>query len=205
MIRAARGRERVRQKWPAANPRSLRIAVGSGVRRSGGGDGQDVSRRTQRIASVIRNVVAEAIRTQLSDPRVEPWTSVTRVQVSPDLTVAHVNVSVMAENPARRKLCVQALQAASGRLRSMLARHLTARQIPRLEFHLDDSVQQSIRTVDAIDRVLAESARPLAAAEPREEAAAQATGAEGGPALDAEDGVGRAASVAATERRTPER
>lgn len=114
-----------------------------------------MSRRTERVASVIRDVVAEGIRTQLSDPRLEPWTSITRVQVSPDLTVAHINVSVMSENPARRKLCVQALQAASGRLRAMLARRLVTRQIPRLEFHLDESVQQSLRTIDTIERVLA--------------------------------------------------
>jgi ribosome-binding factor A len=122
---------------------------------------------------VIRNVVAEGIRTQLNDPRLEPWTSITRVQVSPDLTVAHVNVSVMSENPARRRLCVQALQAASGRLRAMLARRLVARQIPRLEFHLDDSVQQSLRTIDTIERVLCGSVRgeggassPAASADP---------------------------------------
>jgi ribosome-binding factor A len=125
-----------------------------------GGDGKDVSRRTERVASVIRDVIAEGIRTQLSDPRLDPWTSVTRVQVSPDLAVAHVNVSVMSENPARRRLCVQALQAAAGRLRTLLARRLTARQTPRLEFHLDDSVQQSLRTIDTIDRVLGQSARP---------------------------------------------
>ena len=114
-----------------------------------------MSRRSERVASLVRNILAEAIQSRLSDPRIEPLTSITRVEVSPDLSVAHVYVSVMAEE-ARRELSVRALRHAAGRLRSLVARELTLRQAPELDFRLDESVQQSFRTVQQIDGLMEE-------------------------------------------------
>jgi len=116
-----------------------------------------MSRRTQRVASVIRDVVAEAIP-RMNDPRLEPLTSITRVEVSPDLSIARVNVSVLADAPARRQLSVDALRAAAGRMRAVVGEHLSTRQIPRLEFHLDESLRRSFETVQVIDHVM-ENAR----------------------------------------------
>jgi ribosome-binding factor A len=114
-----------------------------------------VSRRTERVASLIRSVVADAIHNRLSDPRIESLTSITRVEVSADLSVAHVYVSVMAEEP-RQKLSVQALRHASGRLRSLVAEQVVLRQAPALDFRLDGSVQGSFQTVQQIDRIMEE-------------------------------------------------
>lgn len=114
-----------------------------------------MTRRTERIGNLIRNVVAEAIQRRLSDPRIVPLTSVTRVEVAADLSVAHVHVSVM-ESEAKQKLCVLALQNAARRMRAMLAERLVARQVPRLDFKLDQSVKESFRTVETIDAAMAE-------------------------------------------------
>ena len=124
-----------------------------------------MSRRTERVASLIRTIVAEAIQSRLSDPRIEPLTSITRVEVSADLSVAHVYVSVMAE-AVRRELSVRALRHASGRLRSLVAREVSLRQVPELDFRLDESVQQSFRTVQQIDGLMEELGEP---AEPHAE------------------------------------
>lgn len=115
-----------------------------------------MSRRTDRIAHLIRNVVAEGILTRLSDPRIPTLTSVTKVEVSPDLSSAHVHVSVMAE-PKKQKLALQALQHAAGRLRSMVAEQLTARQVPWLRFHLDDSVRRGGAMVEQLDQLMREA------------------------------------------------
>lgn len=112
-----------------------------------------MSRRTEKIASVIRTVVADAIQRRLSDPRIEPFTSITHIEVAPDLSCAHVNVSVMAR-PARQKLCVEALQSAAGKLRGMLGRQLSTRIVPELRFHLDESLQRSMETIRLIDEIV---------------------------------------------------
>jgi len=108
------------------------------------------------VANQIRAILAEAICTRLSDPRLSPFTSITRVDVSPDFAVAHVYVSVMEERDARRRLSVQALQSAAGRLRAVLGRGLRTRQIPRLVFHLDESLRRGFETVQIIDRLMGE-------------------------------------------------
>jgi ribosome-binding factor A len=132
-----------------------------------------VSRRTERVASLIRTVVAEAIQNRLSDPRILPLTSVTRTEVSADLSVARVHVSVMADE-RRRELCVRALRHAAGRLRSFVAEAVTLRQVPRLEFHLDDSVQRSFETVETLDRIMTEMGeRPAWDLHEQEDAAAE--------------------------------
>lgn len=114
-----------------------------------------MSRRTERVASLIRTILAGAIQSHLSDPRIEPLTSITHVEVSADLSVAYVYVSVMAEAP-RRELTVRALRHASGRLRSLVAREVSLRQVPQLDFRLDESVQQSFKTVQQIDGLMEE-------------------------------------------------
>ncbi|HMQ15698.1 MAG TPA: 30S ribosome-binding factor RbfA [Phycisphaerae bacterium] len=119
-----------------------------------------MSRRTERVASLIRDVVADAIP-RMNDPRLEPLTSITRVEVSSDLSIARLNVSVLAESEARRNLSVEALRGAAGRLRTLLREHLYARQVPRLEFHLDESLRRGFQVVQTIERVM-ESQRPPA-------------------------------------------
>jgi ribosome-binding factor A len=115
----------------------------------------DLSRRTERVGNLIRQLVAETIQNRLQDPRIPTITSVTRVEVSDDFSVAHVYVSVMAAEP-QRKLCVAALQKASGLFRRVLAPELSLRKIPALDFRLDDSVRQGFETVEVIDRAMRE-------------------------------------------------
>jgi ribosome-binding factor A len=113
------------------------------------------SRRTERIASLIRALIAEEIQHGLSDPRIPTITSITRVEVAPDLTVARVFVSVMSEE-SQRKLCLSALESAAGHLRWLVGRELDLRRTPELSFRLDDSVRGAFETVERIDRLMNE-------------------------------------------------
>ncbi|MBL8880366.1 MAG: 30S ribosome-binding factor RbfA [Phycisphaerales bacterium] len=115
-----------------------------------------MSRRTERVSHLIRNVIADAIRTEVSDPRLERLTSVTRVEISDDLSVARVYVSVMASE-ARRKLTLEALKAAAGRIRAFVRDQVTLRTLPRLTFFLDDSVRRAAEMVNTLDRLVAEA------------------------------------------------
>jgi ribosome-binding factor A len=107
------------------------------------------------VASVIRSVVAQAILTRLNDPRIPTITSITEVEVSDDLTLARLHISVMAPEP-QRQLCLTALQSATGFLRRLLGPALQLRLIPRLEFRLDESLRRSFDTIAAIDNAMRE-------------------------------------------------
>jgi len=112
------------------------------------------SRRVERVASVIRRVLAEAVQARLHDPRIPTITSITRVEVSADFSVARVYVSVL-DTPARQKLCVQALQSSAGFLRRLLGRELRLRTLPVLDFRLDDSLKRGFETCQILDRLAA--------------------------------------------------
>jgi len=149
----------------------------------------------------MRATLASAIQSRLSDPRIEPLTSITRVEVSADLSVAHVYVSVLADE-TRRKLSVRALRHAAGRLRSLVAEQLTLRQVPVLEFRLDESVQRSFETVQQLDQIMAElDAAPDPAGEPGDSKPPAASAS----ATDSKTCRDGGAATSMPDRRTPER
>jgi len=110
------------------------------------------SRRTQKAAEAIREVVSMAILTDLRDPRVADVT-VTYVEVSADMRQAKVHVSVMGDD-AKQKLCLHGLQSSAGFLQSKVANRIDTRYTPRLKFELDMGVKNSIAIAKMLSDVL---------------------------------------------------
>lgn len=132
------------------------LVVGRGPRVwSAAGVRVTVSRRTERVASLIRTLLAEAIQTKLHDPRIPPITSITEVEIDPEFSRARVYVSVLESDP-KRKLCIEALQSSAGLLRRQIGGDLHLRRTPVLDFHLDDSLRHGFETVQLIDQAMAE-------------------------------------------------
>ena len=114
--------------------------------------------RPERVASVIQQVVSEAIAQKLSDPRIATMTSVTRVEVTHDLEHAKVFVSVMGDAAVQRRT-MQGLKSAAGMVQKLLAGELPIRQCPHLSFHLDESIKRAAETYRLIDEAMAEIRR----------------------------------------------
>lgn len=113
------------------------------------------SHRPERVANLIRQIVSDAIATKLSDPRIAPFASVTRVDMSPDLEYAHVYVSVMGELTVQRRT-IAGLKSAAGTIQRMLAGELTMRHCPKLTFVLDDSIKKGAETIRLINEAMEE-------------------------------------------------
>jgi ribosome-binding factor A len=112
------------------------------------------SRRVQKAAEAIREVVGMAILTDLKDPRIENAT-VTYVEVSPDMRSAKVHVSVMGDD-AKQNLCLRGLQHSAGYLQSKIAKRIDTRYTPRLRFELDMGVKKSLAIAQLLHDVLPE-------------------------------------------------
>jgi len=111
-----------------------------------------MSHRKERLAHFIRDVVSDAISNRIADPRVHPFTSVTRVEVSPDLRNADVFLSVMgSESESRTTL--RGMNSARGMIQTRLAKQVKMRQCPLLRFELDDSIKTAINTIQQIDQL----------------------------------------------------
>lgn len=105
--------------------------------------------RKEKVASVVRRIVSEAIVHQLHDPRVAPLTTVTRVEMTGDLLIAKVYLSVQGEGAAEERT-LQAVRHAAGYLQRMVARELPVRQCPALRFEIDKRVKGTRRTMDLL-------------------------------------------------------
>jgi ribosome-binding factor A len=110
------------------------------------------SRRVEKAAEAIREVVSMAILTDLKDPRVRDVT-VTYVEVSPDMRHAKVHVSVMGDD-THQNLSLRGLQSAAGYLQAKIARDIDLRYTPKLSFLLDQGVKRSIAVAQILQQVL---------------------------------------------------
>ena len=114
------------------------------------------SRRAQKVAEAIREVVGMAILAELNDPRIQNVT-VTYVEVSGDLRLAKVHVSVMGDE-VKQNLSLRGLQSAAGFLQSKCAKRINTRYTPKIEFYLDQGVKNSIEISRILKEVLPDEA-----------------------------------------------
>ena len=110
------------------------------------------SRRVQKAAEAIREVVSMAILADLKDPRIQDVT-VTYVEVSADLRHAKVHVSVMGDE-THQNLSLRGLQSAAGFLQAKIAQRIDLRYTPKLSFLLDQGVKRSIAVAQILQEVL---------------------------------------------------
>lgn len=116
-----------------------------------------MTRRQDRVNVLLRQEISSLLRTELRDPRLGAMVSVTRVQVSPDLRWARVYVSVMGDREAKART-IEGLRSAAGFLKRSLRDRLTMKNVPRLNFYLDESIEEGARLLELIDRMAARRA-----------------------------------------------
>jgi ribosome-binding factor A len=115
-----------------------------------------MSRRTERVASVIQQELAQIIMHELSDPRLTGLPSITRVKVSPDLSIADVFVTIMG-TPGQQNAALNALRHSAGLMRTKLTGAMTLRVAPYLKFHLDENVKKEIEMLELLQKVAREN------------------------------------------------
>jgi ribosome-binding factor A len=116
-----------------------------------------MTRRAERISSLIRQDIGELLQAHTNDPRLKALISVTQVQTSADLKNAKVSVSVLGDKKQVEDV-LKAFRSAAGYFRHELAKRLTTRVIPELTFELDESIERGVRISNLIDQVVAEDA-----------------------------------------------
>ena len=114
------------------------------------------SRRQEKVARVIKESVSDTIANRLGDPRIEGFVSVVEVDVSPDLRNANVFISIMVENDAVRRRTFSAIEHATKHIQARLSRKMTAKFCPRLHFHEDNKLKNTLETLRIIDEATKE-------------------------------------------------
>lgn len=103
-----------------------------------------MSFRLNRLAEEIKREVTDILQTQLKDPRVSKFASITGVELSKDLRHAKIYVSVLGSEEDQNKT-LDGLTSATGFIRSKIGNRIRLRYIPEIIFHLDPSIQKGIK------------------------------------------------------------
>ena len=110
-----------------------------------------MSKRTERVADLIRRELADILMNRMRDPRLG-FVSVTGVEVSPDLGHAVVYLSSL-DGAEKRAEIIKVLSYAVPFLRRELAPRLGLREVPTLRFIYDESIERGARIEDLLRKI----------------------------------------------------
>ena len=108
--------------------------------------------KNTRINAEVQHELANLIRGGIKDPRIHPMTSVTAVEVAPDLKTCRAYISVLGDEEEKRNT-LQGLKNAEGYIRRQLAKTINLRNTPEIRFILDESIEYGVAMSKLIDEV----------------------------------------------------
>ena len=111
--------------------------------------------KNTRVNGEVMKELSLIIQNQIKDPRIHPMTSVTAVEVAPDLKTCKAYISVLGDEEAQKNT-LAGLRSAEGYIRRELARTVNLRNTPQIRFVLDQSIAYGINMSKLIDHVVKE-------------------------------------------------
>jgi ribosome-binding factor A len=116
------------------------------------------TRRTSRVGENVRDALVAVFRNDLKDVQLG-WSSISEVEVSPDLHYARVYITGLKEQDTKQT--VEALRKVAPKIRHFLGRRIHLRYTPELDFRYDETAMRALR----IETVLREVMPPEETAE----------------------------------------
>lgn len=114
--------------------------------------------RIDRISEETRRIIDQIIREDLKDPRISGTYSITRVDVTRDLSYAKVYVSVFEAD--KKKDLIQALKGAAGFIRRELGKRMLIRYSPELIFIEDNNIEYGVYIDNILKKVNLQNQNP---------------------------------------------
>lgn len=108
--------------------------------------------KNTRVNGEVHRVLAEIIRSEIKDPRINPMTSVVTVEVAPDLKTCKAWISVLG-NEESQAATLEGLKSAEGYIRNLLAKKINLRNTPEIKFILDQSIAYGVSMTKKIDDI----------------------------------------------------
>ncbi len=105
--------------------------------------------RKERLDELLWRELSSIIVFELDDPRLHDI-MVSRVDVARDLQTARVYITPLDEEQSAKEI-QQALEKASGHLRSEIASRIQLRHAPELYFKIGESIEQTNRIDEILD------------------------------------------------------
>jgi len=109
------------------------------------------TRRTSRVGENVRDALVQVLRSDIRDFDLG-WSSISEVEVSPDLHYAKVYITGLKEEDT--KATVEELRRVAGQARHHLARRINLRYTPELDFRYDETAMRALRVETILREVL---------------------------------------------------
>jgi ribosome-binding factor A len=111
--------------------------------------------RTDRLNSLLKEVISDVIRREVRNPHVNELMTVTRVDITKDLHYAKVYISVIGSETEKQET-LGALNSAAGFIAVNSSKQVVMRYFPTLTFKLDDSVDKHMRIESLLGKIESE-------------------------------------------------
>ena len=108
--------------------------------------------KNTRINGEVMRELADIIRGEIKDPRINPLTSVVSVEVAPDLKSCKAYISVLGDDESAADTLV-GLNSAKGFIRNRLAKTINLRNTPDITFIMDQSIAYGVNMSKKIDEL----------------------------------------------------
>ena len=109
------------------------------------------TRRTSRVGENVRDALATIFRLDLHDVQLG-WSSISEVEVSPDLHYAKVYITGLKEEDTKET--VEALRKLAPKIRHLLGKRIHLRYTPELDFRYDETAMRALRIETVLREVL---------------------------------------------------
>ena len=109
------------------------------------------TRRTSRVGENVRDALAQVLRTDLKGVDVG-WSSISEVEVSPDLHYARVYITGLKEEDTKK--AVEELRKVAGKVRHLLGKRIHLRYTPELDFRYDETAMRALRIETILHEVM---------------------------------------------------
>ena len=109
------------------------------------------TRRTSRVGENVRDALVQVLRSDLRDFDLG-WSSISEVEVSPDLHYAKVYITGLKEEDTKET--VEELRRMAGQARHHLGRRIHLRYTPELDFRYDETAMRALRVETILREVL---------------------------------------------------
>ncbi|OHD66058.1 MAG: ribosome-binding factor A [Spirochaetes bacterium RBG_13_51_14] len=108
-----------------------------------------MSYRKEKLEEQIKRIVSELLIREIKDPRIG-FATITGVELSKDLSIAKIGISVLGDARDLRKT-LEGLQSATPYIQHRVGKSLGVRVTPKVTFYLDSSIADGVKMVDLLE------------------------------------------------------
>jgi ribosome-binding factor A len=108
--------------------------------------------RTDRLNSLLQEVIAEVIMREIRNPKISTLLTIKKVEITKDLHYAKVYVSMLGSEIEKQQT-MKALKSAAGYISVQAAKKMVIKYFPKLTFHLDETLDDEIRVHNLLEKI----------------------------------------------------